>query len=75
MIENITLRDLFAVFSPEPKEQNVVSELERDRRFNPHNDHYKPSLRSTLEIECELRYKWADMMMKKRSDEYRYKDI
>lgn len=74
-MDDITLRDWFAINSPAPSKEDVEYEMTRDRNFNPHNDTYKPRLRSKKDIECEIRYKWADLMLAARNKEYRYKDI
>lgn len=60
--ENI--RDLFAIFAPRPTEEQMKRERERDQRLNPYNDGYgKPILRGEVEIECDLRYLYAEEMM------------
>jgi hypothetical protein len=43
-------------------------DLERmkDRNRNPHNDSYKPPIRSDMEIRCALAYEYASAMLKAR---------
>ena len=62
----MSLRDYFAIRAPQPTEAQVKYEAERDRVANPHGDSYKPHRRSILEIECGLRYVWADAMLEAR---------
>jgi hypothetical protein len=64
--QGMTLRDWFATFAPEPTDDQVKWEAERDRAANPHNDNYKPARRSILEIRAELRYRYADAMIAAR---------
>lgn len=54
------LRDYFAVHAPAPTLTKIQEQQTLDRTANPHNDSYKKPWRSTLEIEWELRYAWAD---------------
>jgi hypothetical protein len=63
----VSLRDWFAGQAPEPTKDDIHTQLELDRFRNPHNDSYKPARRSVLEIECALRYKWADAMLAARN--------
>ncbi len=62
----MTLRDWFATFAPEPDADTVNNERSYDRARNPHNDSYKPALRSTEEIKASLRFKYADAMLAAR---------
>jgi len=50
---------LIATLVPEPPKEIVISEMERDRLANPHNDHGKPKRRSEMDIRAELRVKYA----------------
>ena len=61
-----TLRDRFAMAAPEPTEKQIEWESQKDRNANPHNDSHKPRLRDTLEIIADLKYKYADAMLKAR---------
>lgn len=62
----MNLRDYFAIHAPEPDENDLQSERRRDQTKNPHNDPHKPRIRSDLEIRTQLRYEYADAMMKAR---------
>lgn len=59
----MTLRDYFAIHSPEPTKESVNVEAEKDRLANPHGDTYKPRRRSQAEIVAALRYAYADAML------------
>jgi len=67
VLEVISLRQFLAMHAPMPSDSRMNSENTRDHNLNPHNDYYKPKLRSQLEIEACLRYEWADAMIKMES--------
>lgn len=60
------LLDWFAVKAPQPSKSRVEREMMRDKRLNPHNESHKPTVRDEIEIECQLRYEWAETMMRVR---------
>jgi len=60
----MSLVDWFATFAPEPDEGEVDTQRLRDRNEVLRNDSY--IARSDMQIRCELRYKWAMVMMKAR---------
>lgn len=62
----MSLRDYFAAHAPEPSIEVVATERGIDRSRNPHNDSYKPPLRSDPEIRAYLRYRHADAMLAER---------
>lgn len=65
--KGMTLRDYFAIHAPEPSNDKVAQEQERDRMRNPHNDGPpKPKIRSEYEIRTELRYRYAAAMLAER---------
>jgi len=61
--DGISRREWFATWAPEPNEDQIKAEVERDRVANPHGDSYKPPRRSILEIKADLRYAYADAMI------------
>lgn len=61
----LTKREYFAAHAPQPTEADIQMQSDFDRTRNPHNDHYKPPLRSRLEIIADLRYAYADVMTKR----------
>lgn len=63
---DMNLLDWFATFAPEPTKEEIEYEMQQDKLKNPHNDSYKPKRRSKVEIICELRYKYANEMIKAR---------
>jgi hypothetical protein len=63
----ITIRDWFATFVPTPTRSQIEMQMTRDRNRNPHNDDYKPPLRSREEIIADLRYEFADAMIRARN--------
>lgn len=63
----MTLRDYFAIHGPEPLDVEIQLERQKDRDRNPYNESNKPPLRSDREIRCELRYAYADTMLKERN--------
>ncbi|MBC3943328.1 hypothetical protein H8S47_16745 [Sphingomonas sp. DOAB1063] len=62
----MTLRDWFAAHAPEPKHERIATEQGADRGRNPHNDSYKPALRSEDQIKAQLAYRYADAMLAAR---------
>ena len=66
ILNDITPRDVFAMMAPEPTKEAVDMEKDRDRMRNPHNDSYKPRIRSRSEIVAELKYRYADAMLEAR---------
>jgi hypothetical protein len=65
--DGMSLRDYNAIHAPQPDAQTIEFESRCDRNLNPHNEPHKPAIRSQLEIICDLRYKYADAMLKARS--------
>lgn len=65
--EGMTLRDYFAIHSPEPSQAQIHMEASLDKGRNPYNDSYKSPLRSMLQIQTQLRYQYADAMLAERS--------
>lgn len=63
----MSLRDWFATFAPPPRRWRLKLEQDRDRARNPHNDSYKPKIRSEDEIVAALRFEHADAMLAARS--------
>ena len=63
-LADIELRDYFAIHAPQPSRETISLYLSLDKGRNPHKDHFKPKIRTEVEIECDLRYEFADMMMK-----------
>lgn len=58
--KGMTIRDVFAMLAPKPSESEMAHEFSIDKMRNPHGDSHKPPRRGALEIEWELRYRWAD---------------
>jgi hypothetical protein len=67
--DGLTIRDWFATFAPRPSKDRINLHMKMDRNRNPHNDSHKPPIRSETEIIAELRYEFADAMMKARQVE------
>jgi len=64
----LTLRDWFATFAPRPEKSRIEQEMKYDQNRNPHNDGLpKPPLRSRDEVIADLRYAYADAMVKARN--------
>lgn len=63
----MTLRDWFAGIAPEPTPDAIATQQGIDRGRNPHNDSYKPALRSRDQIIAALRYAYADAMLEERA--------
>lgn len=68
VVEDLTIVDFFAALLPEPTKEQVEHEMHMDIARNPHNDSWHPKRRTDLEIKCQLRYQYANMMMKERSN-------
>ena len=62
----MSLRDWFATHAPPPDGEVIMSQRTIDHRRNPHNDAYKPHLRSDDEIKAYLAYRYADAMLTER---------
>lgn len=65
--DGMTLRDWFAGVLSQPSEEAVQTQQSLDRGRNPHNDSYKPALRTRDQIVAELRYQQADAMLAARA--------
>ena len=63
----LTMRDYFAAHAPEPSLEDIGAQMQRDKNINPHNDSYKPALRSRLEIIADLKFAYADAMLAARN--------
>jgi hypothetical protein len=64
----LTVRDWFATFAPRPEQWRIDQEMKYDRNRNPHNDPPpKPRLRSRAEVIADLRYEYADAMVRARN--------
>ena len=64
--DGMNLIDYFACHAPQPLKADVVNQMRLDHQNNPYNEDHKPQIRDRIEIEIELRYKWASQMMKER---------
>lgn len=62
----MTLRDYFAIHAPSPEPWWLELNRQRDRSRNPHNDSYKPPIRSEMELNTSWRYEYADAMLAAR---------
>ena len=65
-MNDLSLLDIFAVFSPEPTEDYIERQKEYDKSRNPHNDSYKPLQRTTLEIIADFKWEYANIMIMRR---------
>ena len=63
----VDLRDYFAIHAPEPIDEDIATQQRYDRGRNPHNDSYKPPLRSREQIIAYLRYCYADALLAERA--------
>lgn len=61
---DMSLLDWFATFAPEPSKELIDVERLKDRNRARHNDNF--ILRDDVQIQCELRYKWAKAMVNVR---------
>ena len=57
----MSLRQYFAIHSPEPSDEVIKVEMQIDRTRDPHND--RGLIRNRLEIIAALRYRYADAMI------------
>lgn len=64
--EGMSLRDWFATFAPEPPDSWMKMWRQNDRDRNPHNDSYKPKIRSDEELRATYKYQYADAMIAAR---------
>ena len=64
--QGMSLRDWFAGQAPESPKDWLDSQHNCDRQRNPHNDSYKPAIRSDLELRASWRWAYADAMIKAR---------
>jgi len=60
----MSLVDWFATFAPEPDEASISVQRSHDLNEARRNDRF--IARNDMQIRCELRYKWAMVMMKAR---------
>lgn len=66
------LRDEWALKMPMPSKEQMDTEAMLDRQKNPHNDNYKPELRSPTQIVSDLSYKFADaVLLRQYGDTYK----
>jgi hypothetical protein len=63
----LTVRDYFAIHGPAPTRAQIEAVADRERYTNPENDPALPTQRSWQEIDCALRYAFADAMIAERS--------
>ena len=59
----LALRDAWALRAPLPDKDQLGYMSQRDRNLNPHNDNYKPPLRSEKELVSDYVYAYADQML------------
>lgn len=62
--QGLTLLEWYATFAPEPDPSDVAEEYERDKTANPHGDSYKPKRRGKAEIIADLKFQYAEAMVK-----------
>ena len=58
------LLDYFAAYAPEPSKKEIQLQKDYDSSRAHQNSSYM--IREEMQIKCELRHKWASMMMKVR---------
>ena len=61
---DMLLLSYFAVHAPEPSKEEIQIQKMHDLNKAHHNDKF--IAREDMQIKCELRYKWANMMIKVR---------
>ena len=62
-LKDLTKIDLFAMFAPEPSEEQISLQQKLDHNRNPHNDGPpKPRLRERNEIIASLKFAYAKAM-------------
>jgi hypothetical protein len=64
LYNGMSLRQWYATHAPQPTEGDIDVQRKYDRNRNPHNDSYKPPLRSRIEIIADLAFEYADAMIK-----------
>lgn len=57
------LRDQWALKAPALNKDRLEALRLMDRQLNPHNDHYKPELRSEAQLTSDEAYKFADEVL------------
>lgn len=67
-LKDLTKLDLFAMFAPEPSEEQVSLHQQMDRQRNPYNDGPpKPRIRERVEIIAELKFDYGKAMLNQSS--------
>ncbi|MDN7703298.1 hypothetical protein QZM15_32965 [Burkholderia sp. AU44665] len=66
--QGMTIRDYFAIRAPEPTSERMAMERRCDHNRNPYNEAHKPTIRSDVEIRCDLAYEYADAMIRARGE-------
>lgn len=61
---DMSLVDYFAIHAPEPSKEDMNIERMQDNNRRHHDDSF--IMRDDLQIKCQLRYKFAEEMMKAR---------
>ena len=56
--------DWFATFAPEPTKEEIEYELNKDKLVNPYGYDNMPRRRNVQEIKCDLKYEYAQNMIK-----------
>lgn len=62
---NLCAFEILFIDTPNPPEDHIKYEMQYDRSQNPHNDSYKPPLRSRNEIIADFKIKYANDMIKR----------
>jgi hypothetical protein len=57
--DSLTKLEKFCLIAPPCPKSRVEIEQQMDRHKNPHNDSYKPKIRTPEEIDMDYRIEWA----------------
>lgn len=60
---------LIATMTPNPSDETITSEMRYDKMRNPHNDHFKPELRSSDQIIADYKLKMARTLISRAQRE------
>lgn len=62
-LADIDVHKLMIALQPNPPSEYIVTEMQKDKMRNPHNEAHKPPLRETIEIIADYKIKLGRLIV------------
>lgn len=65
LMKEASIFEILFVNAPEPSKEAIRLSMQMDQQKNPHNDSYKPALRSEQQIIADYKFDYAQAMVRR----------